>query len=141
MKLLLTTLFFVFHIVVCLDPQNGLGFRYPLLAFCSLFFIPFIVSAFLRFDAKFGWLLLGLFLPIWGLLVYGFRTTSFGGFTDTSYISFAIVFSMIIVLERKSINLLFNRAAIIAGLVFALIIVLFGIDYIVTGNFYINKLI
>ena len=124
----------VVHLIVCLDPQNGLGFRYPLLAFCSLVFIPFVVSAFLRFDTKFGWLLLGLVLPTWGLFVYGFRTTAFEGFTDTSYISFAIVFSLIVLLESRSVNSLFNKASIIAGTMFALLIVLVGIDYIVTGN-------
>jgi len=127
-------LFLIILIIAIIDPQNSLGLRYPLLGAFIPIYVLYSFTSFSYFEKKYFIIILSYFLPAWGLILYLFRGNLSFSLTDTSYISFAIVFSFVHLLSKSDINEYFKKASLIAGLFFSLLILFNAYELIITKS-------
>ena len=115
-------LFSIILMIAIIDPQNSLGLRYPLLAVFLPIYIYNIFTTFSCFEKKYFVIILSYLLPMWGLIMYLFRGDLNFKLNDTSYISFAILFSIVHILSSDRLIIYFKKASIITGLFFSFLI-------------------
>ena len=124
-------LFSIILIIAIIDPQNSLGLRYPLLAVFLPIYIYNIFTTFSCFEKKYFIIILSYLLPIWGLIMYLFRGDLNFKLSDTSYISFAILFSIVHILSKHKLIIYFKKASIITGLFFSFLIIFNAYELII----------
>ena len=124
------TFFFIFLIAI-FDPQNTLGLRYPLIFACFPIYFYSFLTGFFHLGTRYFIVLFSYGLPIWGFVVYMFRGDLSVIISDTSYLSTAIVFSLVNIISRYDIMENLKKAAILSGVIFAFVILITAYELVI----------
>lgn len=116
------------------DPQNALGIR-PIILYLSLpLWIYGLKPALTDLRANYVSMMLCYAMPLWGLMVYAIRGDGAFRITDTSYISFALIFSIINLLATEKTQESFKKASIVVGLAFSILLIYAGVELIILNT-------
>jgi hypothetical protein len=124
-----TGLFFIAALIVFFDPQNGLSLRRVLLVGMAAVWVYGLVAVWRHLTSRIFILLTCYSMPLMGLLVYVVRGYPDFELTDTSYISAAIVLSMVFLLDTPLRQKKMMIAVVAAGALFSIFLVVFAADF------------
>jgi hypothetical protein len=121
--------------IVAFDPQNGLGFRNLIIVFFGFIWLINICKFkdFLNAN-ELSLIFLIYLLPLYGAILYIIRGDGLYVMTDTSYISTSVVLTFVYLLNKKSMQEDFIRAAKIIGLLYVIIYASLFIEGIALEN-------
>lgn len=129
-----TILFVLVFFVGFFDPQNELGIRLILISLSLLLWIYGLKPALTDPQKNYVSLTFCYLMPIWGLIVYVIRGDGTFEITDTSYISFALIFSIINFLGTEKRQESFKKASILVGLAFSVFLMYVGYELVVSNT-------